>query len=104
MNVMIKSILDTDHRTAQLKDLRALPWFPSCRKEAIEYFHNCDRFQEEKRSTGEEFRLMILIKEPKSAWKVFHMDWVTELPASGDKSYNSSVVIVDRYRELLYSY
>ncbi|MBW0541426.1 hypothetical protein O181_081141 [Austropuccinia psidii MF-1] len=27
------------------------------------------------------------------------MDWVTALPQSGDKSYNSCLVIVDRYRK-----
>ncbi|MBW0515702.1 hypothetical protein O181_055417 [Austropuccinia psidii MF-1] len=27
----------------------------------------------------------------------FHMDWVTAIPPSGDKSYNACLVIVDRY-------
>ncbi|MBW0530397.1 hypothetical protein O181_070112 [Austropuccinia psidii MF-1] len=40
---------------------------------------------------------MIPIKEPKSPWEVVHMDWVTALPPSGDKSYISCLVIVDRY-------
>ncbi|MBW0498245.1 hypothetical protein O181_037960 [Austropuccinia psidii MF-1] len=40
---------------------------------------------------------MIHIQEPKSPWKVVHMDWVTALPPSGDKSYSSCLVIVDRY-------
>ncbi|MBW0558171.1 hypothetical protein O181_097886 [Austropuccinia psidii MF-1] len=40
---------------------------------------------------------MIHIQEPKSPWKVVHMDWVTELPPSGDKGYNACSVIVDRY-------
>ncbi|MBW0557228.1 hypothetical protein O181_096943 [Austropuccinia psidii MF-1] len=40
---------------------------------------------------------MIHIQEPKSLWKAIHMDWVTELPPSGDKSYNACLVIVDRY-------
>ncbi|MBW0472032.1 hypothetical protein O181_011747 [Austropuccinia psidii MF-1] len=42
---------------------------------------------------------MIHIQEPKSPWEVVHMDWVTELPPSGDKCYNSCLVIVDRYRK-----
>ncbi|MBW0469473.1 hypothetical protein O181_009188 [Austropuccinia psidii MF-1] len=29
------------------------------------------------------------------------MDWVTSLPPTGEKGYNSSLVIVDRYREAL---
>ncbi|MBW0545487.1 hypothetical protein O181_085202 [Austropuccinia psidii MF-1] len=40
---------------------------------------------------------MIHIQEPKSLWKAVHMDWVTALPPSGDRSYNSCLVIVDRY-------
>ncbi|MBW0547314.1 hypothetical protein O181_087029 [Austropuccinia psidii MF-1] len=40
---------------------------------------------------------MIHIQEPKSAWEVFHMDWVTALSPSGDKSYNACLVIIDRY-------
>ncbi|MBW0539429.1 hypothetical protein O181_079144 [Austropuccinia psidii MF-1] len=40
---------------------------------------------------------MIHIQEPKSPWEVFHIDWVTALPPSGDKGYNSLLVIVDRY-------
>ncbi|MBW0578782.1 hypothetical protein O181_118497 [Austropuccinia psidii MF-1] len=27
------------------------------------------------------------------------MDWVTELPSSGDRSYNYCLIIVDRYRK-----
>ncbi|MBW0483858.1 hypothetical protein O181_023573 [Austropuccinia psidii MF-1] len=40
---------------------------------------------------------MIHIQEPKSPWEVVHMDWVTELPPSGDKIDNACSVIVDRY-------
>ncbi|MBW0593411.1 hypothetical protein O181_133126 [Austropuccinia psidii MF-1] len=40
---------------------------------------------------------MIHIQAPKSPWEVVHMDWVTALPLSGDKSYNACLVIVDRY-------
>ncbi|MBW0509231.1 hypothetical protein O181_048946 [Austropuccinia psidii MF-1] len=42
---------------------------------------------------------MIHIKEPKSPWEVVHMDLVTALPPSCDKSYNACLVIVDRYRK-----
>ncbi|MBW0543018.1 hypothetical protein O181_082733 [Austropuccinia psidii MF-1] len=40
---------------------------------------------------------MIHIPEPKSPWEAVHMDWVTALPPSSDKSYNACLVIVDRY-------
>ncbi|MBW0518423.1 hypothetical protein O181_058138 [Austropuccinia psidii MF-1] len=36
-------------------------------------------------------------QEPKSPWEVVQMDWVTELPPHGDRSYNAFLVIVDRY-------
>ncbi|MBW0560633.1 hypothetical protein O181_100348, partial [Austropuccinia psidii MF-1] len=72
-------------------------WCPSWRKENIEYFHTCDRCQKANRSTDKKFGLMIHIQEPKSPWEVFHMDRVTALPPSGDKSCNAWLVIVDRY-------
>ncbi|MBW0530550.1 hypothetical protein O181_070265 [Austropuccinia psidii MF-1] len=40
---------------------------------------------------------MIHIQEPESLWEFVHIDWVTALPPSGDKSYNSCLVIVERY-------
>ncbi|MBW0578260.1 hypothetical protein O181_117975 [Austropuccinia psidii MF-1] len=40
---------------------------------------------------------MIHIQEPKFPWEVVHMDWVTALPPSGDKSYNAFLFSVDRY-------
>ncbi|MBW0551152.1 hypothetical protein O181_090867 [Austropuccinia psidii MF-1] len=40
---------------------------------------------------------MIHNQEPKSPWEVLHMDWVTELPQSGDKRYNDCLLIVKRY-------
>ncbi|MBW0495472.1 hypothetical protein O181_035187 [Austropuccinia psidii MF-1] len=72
-------------------------WWPSWRKETIEYCHTCDRCQNANRSTGKKFGLMIHIQEPKSLWEVVHMDWVTALPTSGYRSYNSCLVIVERY-------
>ncbi|MBW0508644.1 hypothetical protein O181_048359 [Austropuccinia psidii MF-1] len=74
-------------------------WWPSWRKETIEYCHTCDRCQNTNRSTGKKFGLMIHIQEPKYPWEVIHMDWVTELPPSGDKSYSACLFIVDRYRK-----
>ncbi|MBW0510949.1 hypothetical protein O181_050664 [Austropuccinia psidii MF-1] len=59
-------------------------WWPSWRKETIEYCYTCERFQKENRSTGKKFGLMIHIQEQKSPWKVFHMDFITALHSSGD--------------------
>ncbi|MBW0477018.1 hypothetical protein O181_016733 [Austropuccinia psidii MF-1] len=66
-------------------------------KQTIEYCHTCDRCQNANKSTGKKFGLMIHIQEPKSPWEVVHMDWVTALPSSGYKGYNTCLVIVDRY-------
>ncbi|MBW0466519.1 hypothetical protein O181_006234 [Austropuccinia psidii MF-1] len=42
---------------------------------------------------------MIHIQGPKSHWGVAHMEWVTQLTQSCDKSYNYFLVILDRYRK-----
>ncbi|MBW0524020.1 hypothetical protein O181_063735 [Austropuccinia psidii MF-1] len=76
-----------------LEKVKKCEWWPSWRKEPIEYFHTCDRCQKANRSTGKKFGLMIHIQEPRSPWEVVHMDWVTALPPSGDKSYNDCLVI-----------
>ncbi|MBW0552067.1 hypothetical protein O181_091782 [Austropuccinia psidii MF-1] len=80
-----------------LEKLKNCAWWPSWRKEKIEYSHTCDRCQNTNRSTGKKFGLMIHIQEPKSPWEVVHMDWITALPPSGDKSYNACLFIVDIY-------
>ncbi|MBW0575981.1 hypothetical protein O181_115696 [Austropuccinia psidii MF-1] len=81
----------------KLDKVKNCSWWQSWRKETIEYCHTRDRFQKANRSTGKKFGLMIHIQEPRSPWEVAHMDWVTALPSSGDKSYNACLVIVDRY-------
>ncbi|MBW0527877.1 hypothetical protein O181_067592 [Austropuccinia psidii MF-1] len=80
-----------------LEKVKNCAWWPSWRKETIEYCHTCGRCQNKNRSTGNKFGLMIHIKEQKSPWEVVHMDWVTALPPSGDKGYNTCLVIVERY-------
>ncbi|MBW0523578.1 hypothetical protein O181_063293 [Austropuccinia psidii MF-1] len=84
-----------------LEKVKNCSWWPSWRKETIEYCRTCDRCQMENRSKGKKFGLMIHIQEPTSPWEVVNMDWVTALPPSGGKSYNSCLVIVDRYSKTL---
>ncbi|MBW0481005.1 hypothetical protein O181_020720 [Austropuccinia psidii MF-1] len=91
---MYSGHLSEDKTLEKVKDCA---WWPSWRKETIEYSHTCDRCQNANRSTGKKFGLMIHIQEPQSPWEVFQTDCVTELPPSGDRSYNSCLVIVDRY-------
>ncbi|MBW0495617.1 hypothetical protein O181_035332 [Austropuccinia psidii MF-1] len=40
---------------------------------------------------------MIKIQEPRRPWEIVHMDWVTGLPPGGDRSYNSFLVIFNRF-------
>ncbi|MBW0478137.1 hypothetical protein O181_017852 [Austropuccinia psidii MF-1] len=54
-----------------LEKVKNCAWWPSWRKETIEYCHTCDRCQKANRSTGKKFGLMIHIQEPKSPWKLF---------------------------------
>ncbi|MBW0523217.1 hypothetical protein O181_062932 [Austropuccinia psidii MF-1] len=83
----------------KLEKVKSCAWWPSWKTETIEYCHTCDRCQKADRSTGKKFGMMIHIQEPKSSSEVFYMDWVTALPPTGDKSYNSCLAIVDRYRK-----
>ncbi|MBW0475202.1 hypothetical protein O181_014917 [Austropuccinia psidii MF-1] len=81
----------------KIEKVKNCAWWPCWRKETIQYCNTCDRWQKSNRSTGKKFGLMIHIKEPKYPWKGVHMDLVTALPPSGDKSYNACLVIVNRY-------
>ncbi|MBW0492121.1 hypothetical protein O181_031836 [Austropuccinia psidii MF-1] len=80
-----------------LEKVKSCAWWPSWRKETIEYCHTCDRCQKVNRGIGKKLGLMIHIQEPISPWEVVDMDWVTALSPSGEKGYNASLVIVDRY-------
>ncbi|MBW0550652.1 hypothetical protein O181_090367, partial [Austropuccinia psidii MF-1] len=80
-----------------LEKVNNCAWWPSWRKETIDYFYTCDRCQKVNRITSKRFGLMTHIQEPKSLREVVHMDWVTALPPSGDRTYNACLVIVDRY-------
>ncbi|MBW0494193.1 hypothetical protein O181_033908 [Austropuccinia psidii MF-1] len=80
-----------------MERIKKCAWWPSWRKDVIEYCHSCDRFQKTNKATGKRFGLMIHIQEPSPPWEMVHMDWVTALPPQGDKGYNACLVIVDRY-------
>ncbi|MBW0550237.1 hypothetical protein O181_089952 [Austropuccinia psidii MF-1] len=80
-----------------MERIRTCSWWPSWRKDVIEYCHSCDRCQKANKSTCKRFGLMIHIQEPSTPWEVVHIDWVTALPPGGDKSDNTCLVIIDRY-------
>ncbi|MBW0571607.1 hypothetical protein O181_111322 [Austropuccinia psidii MF-1] len=62
-----------------------------------EYFKICDRCQKANESTGKRPRNMIKIQEPRKHLEMLHMDLVTGPPPGVDRSYNSCLVIVDRF-------
>ncbi|MBW0567219.1 hypothetical protein O181_106934 [Austropuccinia psidii MF-1] len=70
-------------------------WWPSWRKDVIEYCHGCDRCQKTNKATGKRFCLIIYIQETSTPWEVIHMHWVTALPPGGGKRYTACLVIVD---------
>ncbi|MBW0530734.1 hypothetical protein O181_070449 [Austropuccinia psidii MF-1] len=67
------------------------------RKDVAEYCKTCDRCQKANKPTGKRLGNMMKIQEPNRPWEIVHMDWVTGLPPRGDRSYNSCLVIVDRF-------
>ncbi|MBW0593839.1 hypothetical protein O181_133554 [Austropuccinia psidii MF-1] len=66
-------------------------------KDVAEYCKTSDRCQKANKSTGKRLENIIKIQEPSRPWQIVHMDWATGLPPGGDRSYNSCVVIVDRF-------
>ncbi|MBW0512350.1 hypothetical protein O181_052065 [Austropuccinia psidii MF-1] len=82
-----------------LERVKACSCWPNWNKDVSEYCKTCDRCQKANRATGRKFGMMIQIQEPKSPWEIAHLDWVTALPPGADRSYNSCLVSVDRYRK-----
>ncbi|MBW0580645.1 hypothetical protein O181_120360 [Austropuccinia psidii MF-1] len=80
-----------------MERIKTCAWWPSWRKDIIEYCHSCDRCQKANKATGKRFGLIIQIQEPNTTWEVVQMDRVTALPPGGDKSYDACLVVVDRY-------
>ncbi|MBW0565132.1 hypothetical protein O181_104847 [Austropuccinia psidii MF-1] len=48
-------------------------------------------------SKGKRLGNMIKIQEPSRPWEILQMDWVTGLPPGVNRSYNSCLVIVERF-------
>ncbi|MBW0565576.1 hypothetical protein O181_105291 [Austropuccinia psidii MF-1] len=71
--------------------------WPIWLKDVADYCKTCDRCQKANKSTGKRLGNMIKIQEPRRPWEIIHMDWVTGLPPGGERSYEASLVIVDRF-------
>ncbi|MBW0496191.1 hypothetical protein O181_035906 [Austropuccinia psidii MF-1] len=74
-----------------------LRWWPMWQKDVSEYCKTCDRFQKANKSTGKRLGNMIKFQGPIRPWKILHIDWVTGLPPGGDISYNSCLLIFDKF-------
>ncbi|MBW0495491.1 hypothetical protein O181_035206 [Austropuccinia psidii MF-1] len=74
-----------------------LRWWPMWQKHVAEYCKTCDRFQKANKSTGKRLGNMIKIQGPIRPWKILHIDWVTGLQPGGDRSYNSCLLIFDKF-------
>ncbi|MBW0486921.1 hypothetical protein O181_026636 [Austropuccinia psidii MF-1] len=72
-------------------------WWPMWQKDVAEYWKTCDRCQKAHTSTGKRLGNMIKIQEPSRPWEIVHIYGVTGLPPGGDRNYNASLVIVDRF-------
>ncbi|MBW0571785.1 hypothetical protein O181_111500 [Austropuccinia psidii MF-1] len=79
-----------------MEGVKTCAWWPSWRKDVIEYCHSCDRCQKANKATGKRFGLIIHIQQTRIPWEVAHMEWVAALPPGGDKSYNACLVIFYR--------
>ncbi|MBW0502370.1 hypothetical protein O181_042085 [Austropuccinia psidii MF-1] len=81
----------------KMERIKTSAWWPSWRKDVIEYCHSCDRCQKAIKATDKRFYLMIHVQESSTPWEVVDMDLVTALPPGGEKCYNAFLVIVERY-------
>ncbi|MBW0505039.1 hypothetical protein O181_044754 [Austropuccinia psidii MF-1] len=102
INILLKDFHDSpfsghlsECRTRE--KIKTCIWWPMWQKYVAEYCKKCDRCLKENKSTGKRLGSMIKIQESRRPWEIVHMDWVTGLPPGGDKSYNSCLVIVDRF-------
>ncbi|MBW0512567.1 hypothetical protein O181_052282 [Austropuccinia psidii MF-1] len=84
------------HEDRKMERIKTCAWWPSWRKDVIEYRHTRNRFQNANKATGKRFGLIIHTQEPSTPREVAHMDWVAALPPLCDQSYNACLVIDER--------
>ncbi|MBW0499153.1 hypothetical protein O181_038868 [Austropuccinia psidii MF-1] len=71
-----------------MERIKTCAWWPSCRKDVIEYCNSCDGFQKSNKGTGKIFGLMIHIQEQSTPWEVVHMDWLLGKKLSFSTAYH----------------
>ncbi|KAI7959261.1 hypothetical protein MJO28_003052 [Puccinia striiformis f. sp. tritici] len=80
-----------------LEKVKQTAWWIDWKKQVHQYCSTCDICQKTNKQTGKRYGLLQKINEPKNRWEVINMDFVTGLPPGGSYSYNSVLVVVDRY-------
>ncbi|MBW0518559.1 hypothetical protein O181_058274 [Austropuccinia psidii MF-1] len=81
----------------KIQRIKTCAWWPTWRKDVIEYCHSCDRCKRYNKAIRKIFCLFIHIQEPSTPCKVVHMNLVTAFLPGGEKRYNSWLVILDKY-------
>ena len=79
-----------------LKRLQNTSWWLGYKEDLVQYVATCDSCQKANRETGKRYGLLQEIEKTTKPWEIVNMDFVTGLPAAGDLSYNSALVVVCR--------
>ncbi|MBW0522172.1 hypothetical protein O181_061887 [Austropuccinia psidii MF-1] len=103
INIVLKKCHDSPFSGNLSKDrtrekIKTCIQWPMWQKDVAEYFKTCEKCQKANKYADKRLGNMIKIQEPRKPWKIVHMDWVTGLPPSSDRSYNACLVINDRFR------
>ncbi|MBW0493904.1 hypothetical protein O181_033619 [Austropuccinia psidii MF-1] len=111
------TIVDRDHISLILQEFHDCPymghmsgdrtkervestdWWPKWEQELSEYINSCERCQKSNRKHGKKYRLLQHIEESKHPWETINMDWDTGLVPGGKETFNSFLIIVDRFRK-----
>ncbi|MBW0475414.1 hypothetical protein O181_015129 [Austropuccinia psidii MF-1] len=102
INLVLKECHDSsfsEHLSEDIKKekFKTCIWCAMWQKDVAEYFITCARCKKANKFTSKRLGNMIKIQEPRRNWEIVHMDRVTGLPPGGDRSYNSFLVIIDRF-------
>jgi len=91
--------VDSGHFSEErtMERVKQTAWWIDWRNQVQEYVKSCDVCQKSNKQTGKRFGLLQKIQEPTAQWETINMDFVTGLPAAGAYSYNSVLVVVDRF-------
>ena len=102
----IKNILEechynigAGHFSAEITEerVRNTAWWINWKTQLAEYIKSCDTCQKANKQTGNRFGLLKMIQELTARWEIINMDFFKGLPPGGSYSYNSVLVVVDRY-------